>query len=291
MKLNEILKETVQYQYAIGSFSPRYIHMIKPVLLAAQECKSPAIVQISEKEFDLYKITPYEFSEEYFRLVKNLGITVPTTLHLDHTRKVEIIKDAIAAGFESVMIDASAKEFEENVALSALVSEYAHSRGVSVEAELGRIGTTDSIETDDDSVHFTDPDEARIFVKRTNIDALAVSVGTQHGPYTVKKPYINFDLIKKIRDKTSVFLVLHGGSGVPDNMVINSYRLPGGGISKVNIATDLEQSFLRSINHNQRMDNQWCNLLPAEALETGMNAVKKTVMDKMCNYLNSAGRA
>lgn len=291
MKLNEILQNTIPQGYAVGSFSPRYIGMIRPVLEAAQECRSPAIVQISQKELNLYGITPKQFAEEFFLQKKALGITVPTTLHLDHTKDFSVITDAIAAGFESVMIDASENPFAENAAISRKVVDYAHARGVSVEAELGRIGANDRVETDTDSESYTDPDEAQRFTESTGCDALAVSVGTAHGVYTVKQPTVDYEIIRAIRKRTPVYLVLHGGSGVPAEMVIGSFTLPGGGISKVNIATDLELSLLAELGESTRKTNAWCAALSQEALAAGREAVKHTVLDKMIHYLHSDGKA
>ncbi|WP_066456801.1 class II fructose-bisphosphate aldolase [Anaerotruncus rubiinfantis] len=291
MKLNEILENTIPQGYAVGSFSPRYVGMIRPVLEAAQECASPAIVQISQKELNLYGITPKQFAAEFFQQKKELRITVPTTLHLDHTKDFSVIEDAIAAGFESVMIDASEKPFDENAELSRKVVEYAHARGVSVEAELGRIGANDRVETDTDSESYTDPDEAQRFTAYTGCDALAVSVGTAHGVYTVKQPTVDHRIIQAIRKRTPVYLVLHGGSGVPAEMVIGSFTLPGGGISKVNIATDLELSLLAALGVSARQTDAWCGSLSEEALRTGREAVKNTVLDKMVHYLHSNGKA
>lgn len=291
MRLTQILQYTTKENYAVGSFSPRYVNMIKPVLKAAEECRSPALVQISQKELNLYGITAKAFADEYFRLLKELSITVPTGLHLDHTKDFSVIQEAIEAGFESVMIDASDLVFEENAAITRKVVDYAHERGVEVEAELGKIGANDKVETDGDFELYTVPEEAEQFVRITEVDALAVSVGTAHGVYTVKQPTIEYSLIEKIRRLVPSYLVLHGGSGVPADMVIGSYQLKGGGISKVNIATDLELAFLAAIHQDRRMDNQWCNTLSEELLETGRQAVKETVKDKIINYLHSDGKA
>jgi fructose-bisphosphate aldolase class II len=155
--------------------------------------------------------------------------------------------DEIEAGFTSVMIDASEQPLLENIARSREVVTYAHARGVSVEAELGRIGTTDRIETDDDVELYTDPDEAATFVAATGVDALAVSVGSAHGVYLVRQPKIDFERLHAIRARTSAHLMLHGGSGVPAEMIEQAIKLPGGGVSKVNIATDLEQAALAAL--------------------------------------------
>jgi ketose-bisphosphate aldolase len=276
---------------ALGSFSPRYTPMIVPVLRAGQKSQSPLIVQISQKELARYTITPAEFADEFYRQVRDLGVTVPVVLHLDHTKEFAVIEDAIAAGFTSVMIDASEKPFAENVATSKTVVEYAHARGVSVEAELGMIGTTDFVETDKDEELYTDPDEAQRFVAATGVDALAVSVGTAHGVYVVRQPKIDYERLKAIRARTPVHLVLHGGSGVPTEMVQNAIHLPDGGVSKVNIATDLEVALLNALGRAERMTNAECKSLVPADLERGRAAVEATVADKITHFLGSQGRA
>lgn len=292
MKLTEVLRHTISERYAVGSFSPRYQKMIRPILEAAQENRSPAIVQISSKELTRYGIVPKEFAREYFMQKEALGITVPATLHLDHTYDFQVIRQAVEAGFESVMIDASAKPFEENVAITRRVVEYAHERGVNVEAELGKIGANDQIETDvDDQELYTVPEEAVEFVERTGVDALAVSVGTAHGVYTVKQPCVQYALIREIKKQIPAYLVLHGGSGVPAEMVIRSYEIEGGGISKVNIATDLELAFLEAIGAAQRGTDAWCSGLEEAVLEKGRKGVRDMVTDKMIHYLHSNQKA
>lgn len=292
MKLTEVLRHTISERYAVGSFSPRYQKMIRPILEAAQENRSPAIVQISSKELTRYGIVPKEFAREYFMQKEALGITVPVTLHLDHTYDFQVIRQAVEAGFESVMIDASAKPFEENVAITRRVVEYAHERGVNVEAELGKIGANDQIETDvDDQELYTVPEEAVEFVERTGVDALAVSVGTAHGVYTVKQPCVQYALIREIKKQIPAYLVLHGGSGVPAEMVIRSYEIEGGGISKVNIATDLELAFLEAIGAAERGTDAWCSGLEEAVLEKGRKGVRNMVTDKMIHYLHSNQKA
>ncbi|QIZ10351.1 class II fructose-bisphosphate aldolase [Priestia megaterium] len=291
LPLTEALAIAEKSHYATGSFSPRYIAMIAPVLQAGQKTESPLIVQISQKELERYGITPFEFADEFYEQVKKLVITVPVVLHLDHTKELNVIKDAIAAGFTSVMIDASEKPFAENVKITKEVVEYAHAKGVSVEAELGMIGTTDFIETDHDEELYTDPFEAAEFVKQTGVDALAVSCGTAHGVYMVREPKVDFERLMAIRELTPVHLVLHGGSGVPSEMVQKAFQLPNGGVSKVNIATDLEISFLKAIGREERLSNKECNQLPAELLKVGQDAVEETVTEKITQYLLSNNKA
>ncbi|REE86124.1 fructose-bisphosphate aldolase [Paenibacillus taihuensis] len=289
--LKQALEVAEKYGYAIGSFSPRYTPMIKPVLRAAQEAQSPAIVQISHKELVRYGITPKEFADEFYAQIQSEDITVPVVLHLDHTKELETIAEAIEAGFTSVMIDASEKPLDENIATSKEVVEYAKPRGVSVEAELGMIGTTDFVETDKDEELYTDPVEAERFTRETGIDALAVSCGTAHGVYMVRQPKIDFERLQAIRALTPVHLVLHGGSGVPAEMMTGAIKLPQGGVSKVNIATDLELAFLQAIGKEERLTNAECQALNAGLLEKGRAAVQQTVADKITNFLGSREQA
>jgi fructose-bisphosphate aldolase class II len=291
LPLKRALQEAEQGGYALGAFSPRYTPMIQPVLRAAERANSPLIVQISQKELVRYGITPEAFATEFYATLDREHITVPVVLHLDHTKDMEVIEAAIRAGFTSVMIDASEHPLLDNIAITQAVVRYAHGHGVSVEAELGMIGTTDFVETERDEELYTNPDEAEQFVTETQVDALAVSVGTAHGVYNVRQPRVDFDRLKAIRSRTSVHLVLHGGSGVPADMVKQAIRLPGGGISKVNIATDLELAVLEALGREERMTNAECLALPPDALELARTAVERVVTDKICNFLGSASRA
>jgi fructose-bisphosphate aldolase class II len=252
--------------------------------------KSPFIVQISQKEFERYGTTPRQFADAFFEAAAREKLDVPVVLHLDHTFEVRIIQDAMDAGFTSVMIDQSAKPFEENIAVTSHVVELARARGVSVEAELGKIGTTDFIETDTDEEQFTDPEEARRFVEETKVDALAVAVGTLHGHYITRKPRVDLARLKAIRALTPVHLVLHGGSGVPPHMIHDAIRLPGGGISKVNIATDLEHAMLTALGLTERLTDEACCNLPPEELRRAEDAVERTVAEKIETYLLSANK-
>ncbi len=291
LTLREILPMAERGGFAVGSFSARYTAFIGVILRAGQRLRSPLIVQISQSELNKYGIAPHEFADEFFAAVRRDRISVPVVLHLDHTREFGGIERAIAAGFKSVMIDASAKPLDENIALSQAVAEYAHARGVSVEAELGQIGRTDDVETDNEEERYTRPEEAKRFVDETGVDALAVSVGTAHGVYTVRQPRVDYARLMAIRALTPVHLVLHGGSGVPAEMMGKAFRLPGGGVSKVNIATDLELALLEALGRTQRMTNAECHALPPDELARGLAAVERTVEDKIVNFIQSAGRA
>jgi fructose-bisphosphate aldolase class II len=289
--LSQVLSSAERGGYAVGSFSPRTTAMIQPVLRAGQTARSPLIVQISQKELSRYQITPPRFAEEFFAQLESERITVPIVLHLDHTKEFHVIQDAITAGFTSVMIDASEKPLEENIAITRQVVEYAHARGVSVEAELGRIGTTDFVETENDEELYTKPEEAQRFVRETGADALAVSVGTAHGVYTVRQPKIDLPRLRAIRSLTPVHLVLHGGSGVPAEMMQAAIQLEGGGVSKVNIATDLELAALGALGRDHYLTDVEMNALSPEEIRLARAAVEQTVRDKINNFLGSNGRA
>ncbi len=293
LTLKQALQNAERIGCALGSFAPRYTPMIAPILRAGQRTGSPLIVQISQKELQRYGITPGEFAAEFQRQLHEQAITIPVVLHLDHTKVLTVIADAIAAGFTSVMIDASEMPLEENIKLSREAADYAHQHGVSVEAELGKIGTTDFVETDRDEELYTDPTEAERFVAETGIDALAVSVGTAHGVYRVRQPKIDYARLVAIRARTPVHLVLHGGSGVPPEMMQRAIRLPGGGVSKVNIATDLEIAALAALGRGEeeRMTNAECKALSPERLALAQAAVEAAVTDKITNFLQSNGRA
>lgn len=291
LTLREILPTAQERGYAVGGFAPRLTPLISAVLCAGERLRSPLIVQISQRELTRASITPQEFADEFFARIQADAITVPVVLHLDHTKELSIIHDAIEAGFTSVMMDASEKPFDENVAVTRRVVEYAHARDVSVEAELGQIGTTDFVETAEDVEGYTDPREAEQFVNETGVDALAVSVGTAHGLYTVRKAKVDTERLREIRARTSVPLVLHGGSDVPVEMIHSAIQLPSGGVSKINIATDVEMAMLRALGRETRLTNAECKALSATELKAARDAVEQLVADKITHFLLSAERA
>ena len=289
--LTEILRKGHDSRYAVGSFSPRYTKLILPIVQAAIDMASPVIVQISEKEIYRHQVSITEFSKEFYRVMDELHPTIPIVLHLDHTKDFEIIKQAIAAGFTSVMIDASEHDFDTNVKLTRQTVEYAHPFGVTVEAELGKIGTTDFVETDQDEEFYTVVEEGKRFCELTGVDALAVSVGTAHGIYTVRQPKVDFDRLEKINRLTDTPLVLHGGSGVPSEMVSKAAQMMTGGVSKVNIATDVEQEMLKVVGKTSFMTEEELNSYPEEIITKAREAVRSLVQEKITNYLMSAGKA
>lgn len=289
--LTKLLEDATKNRYAVGSFSARYTKLIKPIIQAAVNTNSPAIVQLSEKEVIRHKVGVKEFADEFYRVVKELDPKVPLALHLDHTKTLDVIREAMDAGFTSVMIDASEMDYADNVAVTKEVVAMAHPRNITVEAELGKIGTTDFVETDHDEELYTDPKEAKSFCEETNVDCLAVSVGTAHGVYTVRQPKVDYARLEEINNLTKTPLVLHGGSGVPSEMVTKAAQMPTGGVSKVNIATDLELAMLAVVGKEGHLTEAELNSYSDEMIEKSREAVRLLVEDKIKNYLGSAGKA
>ena len=289
--LKHLLQTATKGKYGIGAFNARTVPVIRPVLQTAQRMQSPAIIQIAQLELQWSQVSLREFAEGFFTILEEDGITVPVGLHLDHTQDMEVIREAIACGFTSVMIDASAELLDENIRITRNVVGYAHARGVSVEAELGHIGTGDSIESQSDEEKYTDPEEAEVFVNQTGVDALAVSVGTAHGVYTVQQPKVDTEILKAIRAKTAIPLVLHGGSGTPDEMIIKGIQIPGGGVSKINVATDLEIGLLSALGLKDRLTNAEAGELSPSDMKIGMHGVEAVVESKITGFLGSQGHA
>jgi ketose-bisphosphate aldolase len=292
LTLSEILPPAQAAGYGVAAFSCRYRACIRPVLEAAVELRSPVIIEVSQRELGWFQVTPRDFRDELERAVTELRAEVPFALHLDHSWDLPVIQSAIDAGFTSVMIDASSRPLGENIAATAQVVDVARACAVSVEAELGKLTTTDKLESENDEEMFTDPTEAKEFVTRSGCDALAVSVGTAHGVYPVANPRIDFRRLAEIRQQIGpIPLVLHGGSGLPTDTVHRAMGLPGGGISKMNIGTDLEQALLAALGGRERMTSAELDAIEPERLAPALAAVKEVARDKMRDFVLSAGRA
>ncbi len=292
LTLTDLLPVAQRRGFAVGSFSPRYPLMIPPVLRAAEALASPLIVQISHKDMKRCGVEVAPFAEAFFRACEAEALTVPVTLHLDHTEETPIIEAAISAGFSSVMIDASDRPFAENIATTRAVVDYAHARGVSVEGELGTIGAFGFSETDaSDDVTMTNPEDVAAFVSGSGIDALAVSVGTVHGVREGTTVTLDVARLERIRERTTLPLVLHGGSGIEAEVLTGAIRIPGGGVSKVNLATDLELAMMRALSSETRLTDAQLIAYPRAALERAQAAVESVVWEKIGRYLLSGGGA
>lgn len=232
--MKDALKIAEKRGIALGAFEFWSYEVAKAIVEAAEEVDVPVILQCGQIEIDRMGGVENTVAIAY---MATKGCTIPVVLHLDHATTFELCNAAINAGFSSVMIDASALSFEENVELTKKVVRRAKPAGVSVEGELGRlVGEEGNIKVTGPEAAQTDPDEALKYVKETELDALAVSIGTAHGQYTFE-PNLNIKRLDKIREKVELPIVLHGGSGTPLEQVQEAIRH---GIRKVNICTDIQ---------------------------------------------------
>lgn len=287
--ITTLYRNAKQDGFALGSFSPRNTALIPYVVRAAVNQQSPVIIQISSNELRWFELDAKVFADAFYDAVQ--GVDIPVILHLDHTYDVDVIKKAIEAGFQSVMIDGSQLPFDENVRITKEVVAYAHDHDVAVEAELGSIGGADKLETGCDASLFTVPEQAAEFVKLTGCDSLAVSVGSAHGVYPVKNPHLDYDRIAQIMALTDIPLVLHGGSGLPQQSVERAIRMDGkGGIIKLNIATDLELIFQQVMGVGRMPNAETLQLDPAKLKDAGA-AVQAFCEDRMQTFLFSSGKA
>jgi fructose-bisphosphate aldolase class II len=239
MNLKEILAVAKENNFAIPAFNTSSNMILTGVMEASEEMHSPVIIAIHPDE--LHFVRP-SFIKAVIEEANHAS--VPVCIHLDHGASFEQVLEAIQCGYTSVMIDASRQAYEENVAICQKVCEAAHAVNISVEGELGTIGVTDSKETTPpDQILYTDPEQAKDFVNRTGIDALAVAIGTSHGIYPKgKKPELRIDILDKLKKSVNVPLVLHGGSSNKDTEIIKSVEH---GINKINISSDVKDPFYR----------------------------------------------
>ncbi len=243
--LTELLLPARAAHYAIGAFEFWSLDSAQAVVEAAEEAGMPVILQGGSLEINFVGGI-----DRYARIGRMVAeqAKVKVALHLDHGETVDLARQAINAGFTSVMIDASSLPFEENAALTQQVVDLAKPHGVSVEAELGKlVGAEGGKSLSDEEAAQTDPDQARTFVEQTRIDALAVAIGTVHGFYQFT-PKLNLNRLKKISDRVSIPLVLHGGSGTPDDQVRQTIDL---GIAKINICTEFLAAYGKAFSREQ----------------------------------------
>lgn len=231
--LSTILQKAYKEKYAVGSFNAYNFETFKGIIDAGVETNTPIIVAFGAKY--LTNMSVETASALVHSLAKDL--TIPVCLHLDHCKDLEIIKAAIKAGFGSVMYDGSALPFAENVANTLKVCQAAHAHNVSVEAELGSLAAGEKSHegSASDVQAYTEPEAAKEFVAATGVDALAVSVGTVHGLYK-GKPNIRIDILQEINKLCQLPLVLHGGSGVPEQDILNTIA---NGVAKINVNTEI----------------------------------------------------
>lgn len=262
--LEEILKDAEEKKYGVGLFNMLNLEMARGIIEAAEEEKSPLILGVAEVHLP---IIPFEYAAEIMNHIAKKS-SVPVCLHFDHGVTYSKIIEAIRSGFTSVMYDGSALDYEENIYNTREISKVAHSLGVSVEAELGHVGGAEGGEDDGIEEQYTNVEQVNDFIKRADIDALAVAIGTAHGQYR-KKPKLDINRLKEIYDISDKPLVLHGGSGLSDEDFKNTIA---NGIRKVNICTEMciaaRNSFINSTHHEMLFND-------------AKDAVKDVVKNKM----------
>lgn len=304
----EMFKKAYEGGYAIGAFNVNNMEIIQGITEAANELRSPVILQVSAGA------RKYANSTYLVKLVEAAvkETDIPIVLHLDHGDTFELCKSVIDDGFTSVMIDASSKSFEDNIALTKQVVEYAHAHGVVVEAELGQLaGIEDDVNVSAEDASYTNPDEVEEFVDRTGVDSLAIAIGTSHGAFKFKpghKPELRFDILEEIERRLPNFpIVLHGASsvdqeyvkiiqqhggnlddaiGVPEDLLRKAASMA---VCKINIDTDLRLGFTAAVRkhfaeHPEHFD-------PRQYLGDARVNVKEVVTHKIKNVLGSDGKA
>ncbi|MCH5179676.1 MAG: class II fructose-1,6-bisphosphate aldolase [Erysipelotrichales bacterium] len=236
VSMKEMLIKARSEHYAVGQFNINNLEWTQAILDEAQALNAPVILGVSEGAGKYMGGWPV-VAAMVKAYIEAKNITVPVALHVDHGTSFESVKSAIDAGFSSVMIDASHYSFEENVEITKKVVDYAHARGVSVEAELGKVGgQEDNIVAE---TMYADPEECRILVEKTGIDCLAPALGSVHGPYH-GEPKLGFDEMAYINDLLKMPLVLHGGSGIPDDQLRKAIDR---GTAKINVNTESQQAW------------------------------------------------
>ncbi|MCJ7718594.1 class II fructose-1,6-bisphosphate aldolase [Candidatus Bathyarchaeota archaeon] len=289
--------------YGIGAFNVNNLEAVLAVAEAATEEKSPAIVAVTPGAIK-YGGLPY-----LSRIVRTAAelASVPVALHLDHGEDFETASKCVGAGFTSVMIDGSSLKFEDNTALTKRVVEMAHPKGVSVEAELGRLAGVEESTVEEKDAILTDPAVAKEFVDRTGVDTLAVAIGTSHGAYKFKaEPKLDFERLKLITKQVSIPLVLHGASSVPSWIIEKASKYGaelGGakgipeehiqkaismGIAKINIDTDLRLAFTAAVR--EVLANSPKEFDPRKILGPAKEAMKQVIKGKM-RLFGSSGKA
>lgn len=276
----EMLLNAQRDGYAVGAFNVENMKMVQAVIAAAEELRAPVMLQTTPST--LRYAAPTLFAAMVRAVAEKA--TVPVAVHLDHGSSAALARDALLGGYTSIMFDGSQKPFEENVALTCEVVEFCHAAGVPVEAELGCVGgKEDDLERKTDDP-YTDPAQAAEFVKRTGVDSLAVAIGTAHGVYK-GEPRLDIDRLCAIRKVVSVPLVLHGTSGVPEQVVSQCIDC---GICKVNYATDLRIAYTGGVRAALAEKPEAFD--PKLYGAAGRESVKKYVMGKM-KLCRCAGKA
>lgn len=289
--------------YAIPALNVQNLESLTAVVEAAAEEKSPVIVQITPSVIK-YAGLPYIVG--LAKTATQLA-PVPASIHLDHGEDFDTVAKCVEAGFTSVMIDGSFLNFEENIALTKRVVDIAHQKGVSVEAELGKLAGVEERSVDEKDAILTDPDNAKEFVEKTGVDTLAVAIGTSHGAYKFKsEAKLDLERLKILSEKIAIPMVLHGASSVPQALIEKATKYGatlGGakgipedqykkaialGIAKINIDTDLRLAFTASVR--EVLTNSTKEFDPRKILGPAKEAMKQVAKSKM-QLFGSSGKA
>ncbi len=269
----KVMLETAKKEgYAVPHFNINNLEWTRFILEECEKEKSPVILGVSEGA-KKYMVGFHTVTEMVKAMIKELNITVPVALHLDHGSSILACKEAIDAGFTSVMIDASKFSLEENIAMTKEVVQYAHERNVTVEAEIGHVGgEEDGIASE---LAYAKVEDAVLLANSTGIDTLAPALGSVHGIYK-GEPKLDFDRMLKIKELTNLPLVLHGGSGIPDELIEKGVNC---GICKLNINTDLQIVWAKAVrtylNENETVYD------PRKIIKAGEKALKEKVSEKI----------
>ena len=284
VSMKEMLNTANDKKYAVGQFNLNNLEYTQAILQAAEEEKSPVILGVSEGAgrymggFKVVVAMVKALMEEY-------GTTVPVAIHLDHGSSFEKCAEAIHAGFTSVMYDGSHLPLEENIANTKKVVELAHIHGVSVEAELGRIGgEEDDLVVDDAQAMYAIPSECEQLVRETNVDCFAPALGSVHGPYK-GEPNLGFKEMEEVQKLTGIPLVLHGGTGIPLKDIQRAISL---GTAKINVNTENQIQQTKVIREILNEDKEVYD--PRKYMGPGREAIKETVIEKMREF-GSSGQA
>ncbi len=283
VNMNEVLKAAQKGKYAVGLFNAVNLELARGIIAAAEQTRSPIIMGTAEV------LLPYGPLDEvsYYLIPMAKKANVPVVVHLDHGLKKETCIKALELGFSSIMYDCSTDPYEVNVEKVREMAEIAHSYGATIEGELGHVGDNEgsaegSSHLADPSKYFTDPKQAKDFVEKTGVDALAIAVGNAHGAYKLP-PKLDFERIQTIAKTVNVPLVLHGGSGLTDDDFRKAIQL---GISKVNIFTDINIAAVKAeFRAFSSMDKGIIDLIPA-----AVEVIKQEVMKKL-ELFSSTGKA
>ncbi len=302
----EMFEKSMKEKFAIGAFNVNNMEIIQGIVDAAAKENSPVILQASSGAIKYARIN-------YLMKMVEAALEehdIPVAIHLDHGADFETCKKCIDAGFTSVMIDGSKYDFEENIAITKQVVDYAHSKGVVVEAELGKLaGIEDDVNVAAEDAMYTDPEQAKEFVERTGCDSLAIAIGTSHGAYKFKgEAKLRFDILEKIKEKIpNTPIVLHGASTVIPELVemCNKYggNIPGAkgvpdeilhqasmlGVSKINVDTDLRLALTAQIRRVFAEDPSAFD--PRKYLTPAREEIQKTVEHKIRNVFGSSNKA